>query len=204
MYQERNKTKYYPLLLDLKGKKCVVAGAGVVALRKARALACAGGAVYIVSKPLSRHLAGLKKKKEIFHIPSEYRKKHLKGAFLVIAATNNGRVNARISRDARALKILTNVVDSPELSSFIVPSSIRKGDLIISISTSGKAPGLSKRIRKDLKALLVPSYAQFLKALQSIRADLRQRCAKPRLRRMLMHCLVNAGVPPLERKKILK
>jgi precorrin-2 dehydrogenase/sirohydrochlorin ferrochelatase len=181
-----------------------VAGAGVVALRKARALIRAGGKVYVISKNLKRGLAGLKKKKEIFHIPSEYRKKHLKGACLVIAATNNSRVNARISKDAQALQILTNVVDSPELSSFIVPSSIRKGDLIISISTSGKAPGLSKRIRKDLKALLVPDYARFLRELQSIRADLRQRCAKPRLRRMLMHCLVNAGVPPPERKRILK
>jgi siroheme synthase-like protein len=181
-----------------------VAGAGVVALRKARALIRAGGKVYIIGKTLTGSLAGLKKKKEIFHIPSEYRKKHLKGACLVIAATNSSRVNAMISRDAQALNILTNVVDSPELSSFIVPSSIRKGDLIISISTSGKAPGLSKRIRKDLKALLVPSYARFLEALQSVRADLRQRCAKPRLRRMLMRCLVNAGVPPPERKRILK
>lgn len=175
-----------------------------MASRKARALLWAGGQVYIISKTLSGSLARLKKKKEILHISSEYRKKYLKGAFLVIAATNNSRVNARISRDAQALNILTNVVDSPELSSFIVPSSIRKGDLIISISTSGKAPGLSKRIRKDLKVLLVPSYARFLKALQSIRADLRQRCAKPRLRRMLMRCLVNSGVPPPERKRILK
>lgn len=175
-----------------------------MASRKARSLVKAGGTVYIISKTLGRHLTGLKKKKEIFHIPSDYRKSHLRGAFLVIAATNNSGVNARISRDAQDLRILTNVVDSPELSNFIVPSSIHKGDLIISISTSGKAPGLSKRIRKDLNKLLIPSYARFLKALNGIRADLKQRCAKPALRRLLMHCLVNAGVPSSERKKILK
>lgn len=174
-------------------------------MRKARSLVKAGGTVYIISKTLSRPLTGLKKKKEIFHIPSDYRKRYLRGAFLVIAATNNSRVNARISRDAQGLRILTNVVDSPELSNFIVPSSIYKGDLIISISTSGKAPGLSKRIRKDLKQLLIPGYARFLKALNEIRSDLRQRCAKPALRRLLMHCLVNAGIPSAPQgKKILK
>lgn len=175
-----------------------------MALRKARSLLRAGGKVHIISKTLSRPLAELKKKKKIFHMPSDYRKGRLKGAFLAIAATDNSKINAGISRDAQNLGILINVVDSPGISNFIVPSSLQKGDLIISISTSGKSPGLSKRIRKDLDRLLVPSYARFLKALNEIRSDIRQRCAKPRLRRLLMHCLVNAGVPSPERKRILK
>lgn len=175
-----------------------------MALRKARSLLRTGAKVHIAAKALSRPLLELKKKKKIFHIPSDYRKAHLKGAFLAIAATDNSKVNARISRDAKGMGILINAVDSPGISNFIVPSSLQKGDLIISISTSGKAPGLSKRIRKDIDKLLVPSYARFLKALKEIRLDIRQRCGKPHLRRLLMHCLVNAGVPSLERKRILK
>lgn len=187
--------KYYPLLLNLEGKKCVVAGAGEVARRKALTLRKAGAAVYVISKTLTKSLNRLKSKKEIFHIASDYRKNYLKGAFLVIAATDNHKVNEKIARDAKEAGILANVVDSPQHSSFIVPSSIHKGDLIISISTSGKAPGLSKRIRKDLSKLLIPQYAGFLKTLKAIRKDIQQRCSTQNLRRMLMHYLVNARIP---------
>lgn len=187
--------KYYPLLLDLKGKKCVVVGGGSVAQRKVKSLLKAKARVWIISQDLSDGLRKLKRKKTIFHIKSRYQKKYLNQAFLAIAATSDEEINRRVAYDAQAQGKLTNVVDAPRLSNFIVPSSITRGDLIISISTSGKAPGLSKRIRKDLNKLLIPHYGKFLKTLQAIRNDLKQRCAKPNLRRLLMHCLVNAKIP---------
>ena len=169
--------------------------------RKVRSLLKAGAWVYVISKVLSPALARLKKKQNLLFLKSGYQKRHLRDTFLVIAATDDYKVNSQIARDARELGILTNVVDAPGLSNFIVPSNIYKGDLIISISTSGKAPVLSKRIRRDLSKLLIPQYAKFLKTLKVIRQDLKLRCAKPNLRRQLLHCLVNAKMPPGYTKK---
>lgn len=183
---------YYPLLLDLRGKKCVVVGGGSVAQRKVKSLLKAKARVWVISPNLTEGLEQLKRKKSIFYIKAHYQKKYLKGAFLVIAATFDGKTNQAVADGAQTLDILTNVVDAPHLSSFIVPSSIHKGDLTISISTNGKAPGLSKRIRRDLQKLLLPDYAQFLKRLKDIRKDLQERCARPKLRRLLMHYLINA------------
>ena len=193
--------RYYPLLLDLKGKKCVVAGGGRGAQRKVKSLLKAKARVWVISPDLTNGLGKLKRKKSILHIKSHYQAKYLNDAILVIAATSDEKINQAVACDAQAQGKLTNVVDAPRLSNFIVPSSIHKGDLIISISTNGKAPALSKRIRKDLNKLLIPRYAKFLKRLKAIRNDLQQRCAKPNLRRMLMHCLVNAKIP---QEKILR
>lgn len=166
-----------------------------MAQRKVKSLLKAKARVWVISPDLTQGLKQLKRKKSIFHIKSHYKEKYLKGAFLVIAATSNEKINQTAAYYAQARGMLTNVVDAPRLSNFIVPSSIYKGDLIISISTNGKAPGLSKRIRKDLNKLLIPHYGKFLKTLQAIRDDLKLRCAKPNLRRLLMHCLVNAKIP---------
>lgn len=188
--------EYYPILLDLKGKKCVVMGGGRVAQRKIKSLLKAKARVWVISPDLTKGLKQLKRKKSIVYVQSRYQAKYLQGAFLVIAATCDEKINRRVASDAQAQGKLTNVVDAPRLSNFIVPSSIHKGGLVISISTNGKAPALSKRIRKDLNKLLIPCYAKFLKTLKAIRRDLRQRCVKPNLRRLLMHCLVNAKIPP--------
>lgn len=184
--------RYYPVLLELRDKKCLIAGGGNVAQRKASSLLKAGARVWIVSPRVTKALTLLKEKKKIFHIPLAYHKKYLKGSFLVIAATDNEKLNMRVAEDARSLGVLVNAVDSPAISSFIVPSVISKKGVIISISTSGQAPCLSKRMRKDLSTLIVPEYGVFLKKLKEIRNDLKLRCRNPRLRAEVLHRLVNA------------
>lgn len=184
--------RYYPLLLDLQNKKCVVAGGGQVAQRKARSLINCGAKVKVISPSLNKGL--LRFKKEFIHIKSGYRPRLIEGAFLVIAATADRKVNSRISSDAQRLGVLVNVVDSPGESNFIVPSSIRKKDLIISVSTSGKAPALSKRIRKDLNQLLFPDYAKFLKILSRIRGELKLRCSNPNIRGRIMNYLTSGKI----------
>lgn len=184
--------KYYPLLLDLKDKRCVVVGAGEVARRKAGSLLRAGACVKVISPTLNKALRLLKRKKRLLHIKSAYQKKYLENTFLVIAATSNSKVNSRVAKDAQVLGILTNVVDSAAQSNFIVPAVIHRGDLIISVSTSGKAPCLSKKIKKDLNRLIVPQYAKFLDLLEEIRQDLKQRCQKPKLRKAVLSYLANS------------
>lgn len=187
--------EYYPLLLDLKGKKCVVTGGGSVAQRKVKSLLKAKARVWVISPHLTKGLEQLKRKKSIFHIKSHYQKKYLNHAFLVIAATSDEKINRRVACDAQAQGKLTNVVDAPRLSNFIVPASITQGDLIISISTSGKAPGLSKGLRIELCRSIVPRYAKLLRLLEDIRGRLKSKYPSQALRSKLFNRLVNEQIP---------
>ena len=181
--------KYYPILLNLKNKKSVVIGGGSVARRKAVSLLKAGSCVCVISPRLCPGLKRLREQKRISWINSSYKKTHLKGAFLAIAATPDKAINTKISQDARKSGILINAVDAEDLSDFIVPSSISKGGLILSVSTSGQAPCLSKRMRRDIERLLVPEYARFLKILEGIRRELKAKCSDPKLRSRILNAL---------------
>ena len=88
------------------------------------------------------------------YTPSEYRSSHLKGAFLVYAATSNRKVNAEIAKDAAKRGILVNVADSAGESTFILPAVLRKRRITIAVSTEGLSPGRSVQIRDRLKALM--------------------------------------------------
>lgn len=101
-----------------------------------------------------------------------YCKGHLRGAFLVIAATSDPLVNRSVSKDASKLRILANIVDRPALSNFIVPAVLSSKDLIIAVSTSGKAPALCKRIKEDLRVPMREKYSRALARIARERAKL--------------------------------
>lgn len=196
--------KYYPVLLGLEGKKCVVVGGGEVAERKIHSLLKAGASVYVISPLLKKSLIKYTRDKRISYIKSDYQKKILKNTFLVIAATDDKALNSEVSRDAGSLGILVNVVDSPILSNFIVPAVLRNRDLIISISTSGKAPILSKKIKEDLRKLIGSRYAKPLNLLEDVRRELKLRCPYPGVRGSILTGLVNSKVAPFNNKKALR
>ena len=169
--------RYYPALLDLKDKQCCVIGGGCVAVRTARSLRAAGAAVTVIAPRLSKVMARLVQKGSVARIPGVYQKKYLTGAFLVIGATADPRVNSRVSSDAARMGILANIVDRPAESNFIVPAVLHKGGLIIAVSTSGRAPALSRRIKLDLRARLLGKYTRALCALAKERRRLRRTAA---------------------------
>lgn len=160
-------TLYYPAFLNLKNKKCIVAGGGRVAERKILSLLKAGADVTAISPELTQKLEKKKTRGKIRHIPRAYKKGDLKSAFLVVAATNSNAMNKRISKDAPHL---INVVDMPSLCNFIVPSVIRRGPLTIAISTSGASPATAKAIRKELEKLYGPEFARHLNYLGKMRS----------------------------------
>lgn len=156
-------TCYYPAFLDLKGKKVVVCGGGKVAERKVLSLIKTGGNITVISPWLTKRLEKEKQSGRIRHIHRQYRKGDLKKAFLVIAATDSRDVNELISREAVCL---LNVVDTPDLCNFVVPSVVNRWPLILAVSTSGVSPALSRSIRKELESLYgmeICSYLKFLK-----------------------------------------
>jgi precorrin-2 dehydrogenase/sirohydrochlorin ferrochelatase len=162
------KTVYYPAFLNLKTKKAVVCGCGSVAERKIISLLNAGAVVTVISPEVTRRIEQEKQKGRIRHIRRQYKKGDLKDAFIVIAATDSLRVNKRISLDAPCL---VNVVDTPLLCNFIVPSVVTRGPLTIGISTSGVSPALSRSIRKELEKLYGTEISSYMKVLRTIRAE---------------------------------
>ncbi|MBP6964437.1 MAG: bifunctional precorrin-2 dehydrogenase/sirohydrochlorin ferrochelatase [Armatimonadetes bacterium] len=168
---------YYPINLNLSGRTCAVIGGGAVAERKTESLLEYGASVRVVSPDLTPRLAGLKSEGRIEHVESEYRPEHLDGAFLVIGATDDREVNRRISEDARARGIPVNIVDDPELCTFFVPASVRRGDLVISVSTSGSSPSLARTIREELEARYGPEYGRLADLLGSLRDEVKERYA---------------------------
>lgn len=140
---------YYPIFLDIEGKKCVVIGGGKIAKRKIEGLLRAKGNVVVISPDLDNEL-----KKRVLWIKREYKNGDLNGAFIAIAGTNNKEVNQMVYNEAEEREILVNVVDNPDFCRFIVPSIIKRDNFIIAISSGGKNPSLSKKIRLKLEEVL--------------------------------------------------
>ena len=154
------KKVYYPIYLDLTGKSCMIVGGGKVAERKCASLIKADAKITVIAAEITKRLKGYKDKGLIEHIERAYRKGDIRSAFIVISATDSSETNERVARDAQSLHKLTNVVDTPDLCNFIVPSVFRRGMLTIAISTGGTSPALAKEIRKDLQKIYGPEYAK--------------------------------------------
>ncbi|MFA5354854.1 MAG: bifunctional precorrin-2 dehydrogenase/sirohydrochlorin ferrochelatase [Thermodesulfovibrionales bacterium] len=157
---------YYPAFVDLTGKSCIVVGGGKVAERKVLSLLRSGASVTVISPDLSSPLRRQREKGALEHRERNYRKGDLRNAFLVIAATSDEGVNRRVAEDAPCL---VNVVDNPEISSFIVPSLIRRGPLSIAVSTSGASPAMAMAMRAEMESLYPKELGQFLEFLRGIR-----------------------------------
>ena len=161
--------KYYPVSLNLSGRRCVVIGGGTVAERKVERLLDCAAVVTVVSERLSEALTRLREEGGLVHVCAAYDTAFLKDAFLVFGTTDDPRVNDRIFEDARRMGILVNIADDPAHCDFILPSLCEQGDLQIAVSTGGKSPALARRVREDVEALYGPEYAIYLMVLGELR-----------------------------------
>jgi siroheme synthase-like protein len=166
---------YYPILLNIQGKKCLVVGGGEVALRKAQMLVEHGANVEIVSPTFCPELNQLVKDGTIQAIHRDYQTEDLNDAFLAVAATDDIKTNEKVATEARKIGILVNVVDKPDISDFIVPSYFRRGDIIVAVSTSGRSPALARKIRGELERDFKAEYAQLAVIASEVRSELKQR-----------------------------
>ncbi|MBI5885144.1 MAG: bifunctional precorrin-2 dehydrogenase/sirohydrochlorin ferrochelatase [Deltaproteobacteria bacterium] len=171
--------RYYPVFLDIKGRPCVIIGAGVVAVRKAEGLLKAGAVVTVVGAVASRAMATFARAGRVNLIRRRYKPGDLKGAYLVVSATDSAAVNKAVYDEAVSLGIPVNCVDAPQYCTFIVPAVVDRDDLVIAVSTSGAAPALAARLRSEIEAVYGPEYAVFLEILGAVRRKL----LKSRMRR---------------------
>jgi len=160
---------YYPIFLDLQGQKIIVVGGGSVAERKIEMLLEFGGTVSVIARSLTPAVKRYVSEGSVIFLEEEFSEGHLEGALLVIAATDDPALNHRVSACARERGILVNVVDKPPDCSFIVPSIVKRGDLVIAISTSGKSPALAKKVREGIEKDFGPEYESFLVLMGNLR-----------------------------------
>lgn len=162
----------YPIFLELGGRRVVLVGGGSVAVRKARALLDAGARLVVVAEKASDALTDLGTQNRIELIRAKYSKPYITGAVLVIAATDNVKVNEQIYADCQALEILCNVVDDPRLCDFFVPAVVRRGDLQIAVGTEGYCPAYAGHLRKKLETMFTAEHGQFLAELEIARSQI--------------------------------
>jgi precorrin-2 dehydrogenase/sirohydrochlorin ferrochelatase len=160
---------YYPVNLDVFGRKCLVAGGGAVAERKVGTLLDFGARVIVVSTSFTPGLLRLGKRNKIRLVNRKFKSGDIEDAFLIIAATDDRKTNEHVSNAARKAGVLVNVVDQPKLCSFIAPSVIKRGPLVVSISTSGQAPLFAKAMRLKLEKFVTPALGKLAVELGKIR-----------------------------------
>ena len=165
---------YYPIFLNISGKRCVVVGGGKVALRKVRMLLEHEARVEVISPELGSELKELARDGKICALNREYQAGDLKGATMAIAATDNGDINLKVLSEAQRKAILVNVVDDPEISDFIVPAYVRRGVITIAVSTSGRSPALARKIRTRLEEEFGEEYAFLVQLIGEVRAELKR------------------------------
>ncbi len=164
--------QYYPVFLDIAGKRCVIIGGGKVAERKCMPLLRAGAKVRIISPEITSFLRRQRAKGILEHIDRNYRTGDIKTAFLVVVATDSAKINRKIVADAESGGVLLNVVDNPSMCNFIVPSVLRRGHLTIAVSTGGVSPAMARTIRKGLEQLYGPEFSKYLGFLRGIRRNI--------------------------------
>ncbi len=186
--------KFYPVMVDLTGKRCLVVGGGAVAERKVALLVECGADVEVVSPTTTARLAGLAMAGRIRLRRRPVRPADLPGAFLVVVATDDPEVNREVAERVRSAGGLVNVADDPEACTFLVPSVVRRGDLTIAISTGGGSPALAKKLRQRLEQTIGPEYEAFVGALRLLRERTRQVVADPAERQAIYRRAVDSDL----------
>ena len=182
--------RYYMACLDLEGRACIVVGGGQVGLEKTKGLLDCGATVTVVAPQIEPDLQRL---------PVRWRRKpyqaaDLDGHFLVVAATSNGSLNRRIFLDAEERSLLCNVVDTPEICSFILPAVYRRDPIALAVSTGGASPALAKRLRDELGAQIDEQHVALAERLRELRPWVRVHYRSYRERRDFFEALVEESL----------
>ena len=169
---------YYPVFLNLKGRRCVVIGGGQVAEGKIRNLLKHDCSIRVISPDVTPAIGQWAKEAKITWQERVYREGDLKSAFLAIAATGDTADDDAIAREAEYERVLLNVVDYPPLCTFIAPSVVEKGAVTLAISTGGASPALARKLRETMEKSDILDYAELADLLSRTRKEVKKRGLK--------------------------
>ena len=186
----------YPLNVDLSGRSLILVGGGRVAERKVRGILSAGTETSIcviapkITTVLQEHAAAGR----LCWKQTCYADGMLEGAFLVYAATDLREVNAAVAAEAKRRGVPVNVIDDPAASTFQVPASIRRGELMLSVSTAGGSPALSRAIRMELEEMYPPAFGMWLERVSCLRVELQECISSSSARTRFWHTALRPDI----------
>ncbi|MGH8506324.1 MAG: siroheme synthase CysG [Stenotrophobium sp.] len=166
---DQSHSPFFPIFLRLRGETVLLVGGGEVAARKIRLLLTADAQIRVVARSLNPELTALMDAGRLTQVAEDFSARHLDGCRLVIAATDDRRLNLAVASAADQRGIPVNVVDDPEPSSFITPSIINRAPLQVAISTGGTAPVLARRLREKIESLIPANYGRIAKFMGQMR-----------------------------------
>jgi siroheme synthase-like protein len=165
---------YYPVYLNLAGKRCVILGGGTVAQGKLAALRDAGATIVVISPEAAPGIQTAARRGDVTWLKREYQPGDLTGAFIAVAATNVWYVNREIYEEAEERGVLLNVVDDPDLCTFIAPSIVKRDPITLAISTGGASPALARRLREVLAETPALDWADLAGVLSQARKRIKE------------------------------
>ncbi|MGD8618439.1 MAG: siroheme synthase CysG [Gammaproteobacteria bacterium] len=188
---------YFPLFLKVADRPCLVVGGGKVAARKIRLLQRAGGRVTVVSPHSCDEVLAYANAGSVTYIHRDFQDEDLDGMVLVIAATSNQAVNHHIAELADRQRIPVNVVDTPELCSFVVPSMVDRSPVQVAVSTGGSSPVLARLLRARLESFIPAAYGRLARLVDDYRQSVKARFSNPAQRRYFWENVLQGRVAEL-------
>ncbi len=185
---------FYPAFIDLGNRPVLVVGGGAVAERKVETLLETGALVTVVSPEITEQLQNHANSKRIMIRQRGFIPSDMDGVALVISATDDPSTQTEVASIAASKNILVNTVDKPELCTFIVPAILRRGDLTIAISTSGKSPSLAAELRVRLDRVLTDEFARTATVLGAVRQEVHQHFASSDERKRVFDSIIGSGI----------
>jgi len=175
--------RFFPVFLNLKGRRCLVVGGGEVAANKLQGLLEAEAEAVLVAPEATAEIAALAEQGRINRQAREFIPEDLAGCALVIAATDDEQTNRRVAEAATARNIPVNVVDNPQLCGFIMPSVVDRRPVQVAVSTGGASPVLARLLRARLETLIPAAYGRLATLLRDFRGRVKARIPQARERR---------------------
>lgn len=196
---------FYPIYLDLRNRHCLVVGGGPIATGKVAGLIDAGARVTVVAQAASDSIVRWQYEGKIVWHRRAFAPADIAPAFMVIAATDDGALNAQVYQLANAQQRIANAVDDLDNCNFIAPAIARNGALQVAVSTSGASPALAKQLRDDIQRnLLTDGNARLAHLLGRWRPAVKQRIATYPLRQAFWEGVLTSDVPALVDRNIMR
>lgn len=188
----------YPINLNIDKMKITIIGGGKIAYRKATNFLNFNKTVTVVSNEFIEEFEEIKEKIEMIY--DKYDEKYIEDSFVVVAATNNKQINHEIGVYCNQNGKLVNVVDDKELSNFTVPSYVKRGELLLSVSTGGNSPSLSAKIKRELEEKYDESYEEYIELLGLARKKIIEENKDIKERRKKIKALIDLSIDELKEK----
>lgn len=188
---------YFPVFLKLNDQDCLVVGAGDIAARKIELLSRAGAKITVIADRISPTVQSMQDSHRLKLLQKPFSPEDVRGVRLVVSATNNPQTNEWVAQTAAEHNIPVNVVDNPDLCSFIFPAIIDRSPIIAAITSGGAAPVLARLLRAKMETLITPSYGRLAQLAEKYRNEVKRRIGQAAQRRIFWETVFQGAIAEL-------